>query len=208
MYNGKLKIWKNDIGSVMMETVLVLPLYIAFFSGIFLVGDLQACVGRLYAADRTAVVQSGNRHITGNISTGDLTKVIFGSNMDYGSSTRFTNVSASSTPSVWGHIVDGNSTLTFTLPSWTRGWQRAVNHVFGNSKADWAASDTIALDGYYTFMRKADSSREDQCGEMYGTGSWSRIASEPFLTGDATGFSSSAMGSYTRYSQYVTWSGK
>ena len=45
-----------------METVLVLPLYIAFLSGIFLLGDLTLGRSHLIAADRFGVWLSGTRH--------------------------------------------------------------------------------------------------------------------------------------------------
>ena len=51
------------LGSVLMETILVIPLYIAFLSGIFLLGDLGLGRNHLTAADRFGVWLSGTRHV-------------------------------------------------------------------------------------------------------------------------------------------------
>ena len=48
-------------GSVLMETILAIPLFIAFFSGIFVLGDLMLGRNRLTAADRFAVWLTGSR---------------------------------------------------------------------------------------------------------------------------------------------------
>ena len=46
-------------GTVLMETLMVIPLFIAFLSGIYLLGDLALGRSRLNAADRFAVWLSG-----------------------------------------------------------------------------------------------------------------------------------------------------
>lgn len=212
MYNGKKNFFKGDTGSVMMETVLVLPLYIAFFSGIFLIGDLQVCAGRLYSADRTVVTHNSNRYVSKTLSKDNLSQLVFkgsGKSLAYGDQTKIKSISVSSVNCEWSQIAVGNSDLTFTLPSWTIGWQKAVNHIWGNKKANSKDKSTVSLDGYYVFMRRKDDSREDKNGGTYGRGlKWYSTYGKPFLPGTAlAGLSGvSSMGDYNRFSQYVLWS--
>ncbi len=212
MYNGKKNFFKGDTGSVMMETVLVLPLYIAFFSGIFLVGDLQVCVGRLYSADRTVVTHNSNRHVSTKLTNDTLSQLVFkgnGKSLDYGDQTKIKSFSVKNEDTTWGQRIEGNSNLTFTLPTWTIGWQKAVNHIWDNEKANSKDKSTVSLDGYYVFMRRKDDSREDKNGGTYGRGlKWYSTYGKPFLPGTAlAGLSGvSSMGDYNRFSQYVLWS--
>ena len=212
MNNGKKNFFKGDTGSVMMETVLVLPLYIAFFSGIFLVGDLQVCVGRLYSADRTVVTHNSNRHVSTKLTNDTLSQLVFrgnGKSLDYGDQTKIKSFSVKNEDTNWGQRVEGNSNLTFTLPTWTIGWQKAVNHIFNNEKNNSKDKSTVSLDGYYVFMRRKDDSREDKNGGTYGRGlKWYSTYGKPFLPGTApAGLSGvSSMGDYNRFSQYVLWS--
>ena len=212
MNNGKKNFFKGDTGSVMMETVLVLPLYIAFFSGIFLVGDLQVCVGRLYSADRTVVTHNSNRYVSKTLSKDNLSQLVFkgnGKSLDYGDQTKIKSFSVKNEDTTWGQRVEGNSNLTFTLPTWTIGWQKAVNHIFDNEENNSKDKSTISLGKYYTFMRRKDDSREDKNGGTYGRGlKWYSTYGKPFLPGTAlAGLSGvSSMGDYNRFSQYVLWS--
>ncbi len=49
-------------GSVLMETVLAIPLFLVLIGGIFWLGELMLAKHQLAAADRFAAWNAGNRH--------------------------------------------------------------------------------------------------------------------------------------------------
>ena len=55
------KVFDKDRGSILMETVLVIPLYLVVLSGIFWVGDLALLRSKSTFFDRFAAWSSGNR---------------------------------------------------------------------------------------------------------------------------------------------------
>ncbi len=50
-------------GSVLMETVLAIPLFLVLIGGIFWLGELMLAKHQLTAADRFAAWNAGNRHL-------------------------------------------------------------------------------------------------------------------------------------------------
>ncbi len=55
----------GERGSVLMETVIAIPLYIVLIGGMFWLGDLLLAKHKLVTADRYAAWNAGNRHAGG-----------------------------------------------------------------------------------------------------------------------------------------------
>jgi len=53
---------RDERGSVLMETVIVIPLFIVLIGGTFWLGDLILAKQKLVVADRYAAWNAGNRH--------------------------------------------------------------------------------------------------------------------------------------------------
>ena len=106
-------------GSVLMETVLVLPLYIAFFSGIFMLGDLDSGRNRLTAGDRFAVWASGNRHADGDDDrVKSDTDAAFFPNGEFAEGTNLKAFSSANRKVDFYSVVRGASELKLVLPVW------------------------------------------------------------------------------------------
>ena len=102
-----------------METVIAIPLYIAFFSGIFMLGDLALGRNRLTAADRFAVWMSGNRHYDGG---GDKVKkaadAAFFPKGEFAEGTKLKSFSSNNKKVDFYTVVRGGAELKLVLPVW------------------------------------------------------------------------------------------
>jgi hypothetical protein len=113
----KLQIAKHhDQGSVLMETVIVLPLFMVLMGGIMWSGQLIYDKQNLIIADRYVAWNYGNRFAQNysdvqsrffNESTPDTVASI-------------NPVETASSP--WWHEVHGAVALNATMPVWTKGW--------------------------------------------------------------------------------------
>lgn len=119
---------RQETGSILMETVLVIPLYLALLSGIFWIGDLALLRSKSTFFDRFAAWGSGNRHQ--ELSSGDSQKFLtdcFLSSSKVGQQ-RVDSVSTAKSPSaeVWSSIVGASSTVSIEPPVWTDAWRRSA----------------------------------------------------------------------------------
>jgi len=107
---------RNDHGSVLLETVIAIPLLVLLVGGIMWIGQLMHDKQKLVVADRYVAWNAGNRH------GGQWADV----------QQRFFETSTPDTASVlqpqrgdaknWWHGVFAYVDLAVTMPSWTRGW--------------------------------------------------------------------------------------
>lgn len=120
----KTYLYRNQCGSVLMETVLVLPLYLAFFSGVFLIGDLILIRAKLTAGDRVAAWSYGNRNSpmqAGAIK--DLLQANFFCPAEVGFGQTITAVTVDTKVNQWSWMLKARTDLDFDAPPWTRGWR-------------------------------------------------------------------------------------
>ena len=110
-----------------METVLVIPLFIAFFSGIFVLGDLMLGRNRLTAADRFAVWLAGCRFADKGDSDvrQDASRGFFEDGA-FADGTRLQSFKSRKTRVTWYAVVRGASELKMTLPVWASGSRKSV----------------------------------------------------------------------------------
>ncbi|MFA4943445.1 MAG: TadE/TadG family type IV pilus assembly protein [Lentisphaeria bacterium] len=63
--NGKRGLARDAGGSVLLETVIAIPLFIVLIGGTFWLGELILAKQKLVGADRFAAWRAGNRHASG-----------------------------------------------------------------------------------------------------------------------------------------------
>lgn len=123
----------TERGSVLMEAILVIPLYIAFFSGIYLLGDLELGRNRLTAADRFAVWLSGNRYENKDDDKvkKDASKAFFPDG-EFAEGTKLESFSSHKTKADWYSVVRGATKLKMVLPVWAVGCRKGVIQLFAD----------------------------------------------------------------------------
>ena len=106
-------------GSILMETLLVIPLYIAFFSGIYLLGDLGIGRARLTAADRFSVWTAGCRHEQKDDEAvkKKATNAFFPRG-DFAEGTKIDSFRSGKTEVNWYALIQGAASLKIVLPVW------------------------------------------------------------------------------------------
>ena len=120
-------------GSVLMETVLVIPLYIAFLSGIFLLGDLTLGRNHLIAADRFGVWLSGTRHA--GMDSGEVKDVMSEAlfpGEQFAEGTEAESLRLNPEEVDWYSIVRGGTTLKMVLPQWAVGCRKGVIRILAD----------------------------------------------------------------------------
>lgn len=110
-------------GSVMLETILAIPLLMVLIGGVLWTGDLVLAKAKLVVADRYAAWNTGNRHrlnvdIRGEINKKDQNKEpqwfpFYG---DVGA------LHGGGTKERWWHVAYASVPLRITMPLWTKGW--------------------------------------------------------------------------------------
>lgn len=168
-------------GSVLMETILVIPLYIAFLSGIFLLGDLELGRNHLIAADRFGVWTSGTRHAeTESDETKKKTSEAFFSEKQFAEGTEVESLLLNPEDAGWYSIVRGGVKLKMVLPQWAVGCRKGALQVLADigtspEKEMWDDISFKAreIEDNYThtvLMRAKYDEREKSARELAGGG--------------------------------------
>lgn len=192
-------------GSILMEFVLVLPLYFALFGYLFLLGDMGLKAISLAAGDRDAAMDAGDRMewSYGRFSLGQLT--------DTGlrPASAMTLRADESFQGAWSWQTAGTAVFDYKLPGWLSGFVVYPFLVHGSAASggplqDFAKGRTVELRskgreterryGYYT-LKRTDLARDPAAyrnwapNELVGRGMsrhWYTVASEPYANADAS----------------------
>lgn len=120
---------KSSTGSVMMEFLLVMPIYFALFGGTFWIGELFIHRQKLLQLDRNASFHAGIRHDRGSLSVMSLGRYFFGDPAGFDSptltdarQTRALKTDKDQYP--WAMAVGGKATMRAPTPPWTKGWMK------------------------------------------------------------------------------------
>ena len=114
-----------------METLMVIPLFIAFLSGIYLLGDLALGRNRLSAADRFAVWFSGCRHTEKeDDAVKKETSGIFFPSGEFADGTGLQSFRSRHVKVDWYALVRGAAELKMVLPVWAAGCRKGVIQLF------------------------------------------------------------------------------
>ena len=116
----RLRTTKTETGSVLMETVIAVPLFMLLIGGIMWIGQLMYDKQKLVIADRYVAWNYGNRQ------TGAVWQDVQGQFF----SQAVSEIATSQQPQVisqspWWHLVRGEADSLVWMPSWTHGWLTA-----------------------------------------------------------------------------------
>ena len=212
-------------GSVLMETILVIPLFIAFFSGIFVLGDLMLGRNRLTAADRFAVWLAGCRFA--DMDDGEIKSAasdsFFGSGA-FADGTRLQSFKSKKERVNWYALVRGTGELKITLPVWAAGSRKSAIYILADigtrpdtelwDNVSFKARDTGGEDAHSVVMRVNYDVREKSGRELaVGGPRWNTEYLTAYLTreGSPTDRPRTQSGvcegtPYNRYPMYDNWS--
>ena len=160
-----------------METLMVIPLYIAFLSGIYLLGDLALGRNRLSAADRFAVWLSGSRPAEkGDDAVKQETSNRFFPSGEFADGTRLESFRSHKKKVDWYSLVRGAAELKMEMPVWAAGCRKGALQLFADTGNGPEASlwDDIRLpareveeaDTHSVLMRSKYDIRERSAGQL------------------------------------------
>ena len=219
----------NKTGTVLLETIIVIPLFMVLLGGIMWIGDLVLARERLVISDRYGAWNLGNRHL-GGIGLGkirsDIQKIFFDPGHE-GYENLDGATGGTKKPRRWWEERYARITLGIETPSWTKPWL-SFGDIF------WGAKLTERFDGvdgrgplsggagpYYglgnmTLMRTEHSDKDsyfrnwdgkDLADPVRRQWYWDEIKPEPWAPDKGQVPSLFHNGfTYTRYSRYDNWS--
>ena len=214
----------GERGSVLMETILVIPLYIAFLSGIFMLGDLALGRSRLNAGDRFAVWLAGNRHL--NRDDGAVKSAAsqaFFPKAEFADGTSLKSFSSNKNKISFYAVVRGSSELKLALPAWAVGARKGVIKLFADvgTKPEEGTWDNISfrareIDGKYTHsvLMRTKYDLRDRSGRELAQGAplWHIEYRTAYINRDGVpndrpgALAASSVSEYTRLPQFDSWS--
>lgn len=129
------RLFADECGSVLMETVVALPLYLILLGGISWIGDLTLTRQKAAIADRYICWSRANAHASSGFSFDavrtSLRNGLFGSYSDDHVSIESFALRFSLVPNTWSSASAGVAAATLKMPSWTKG-MLATQHVHGS----------------------------------------------------------------------------
>lgn len=213
------KVFDKDRGSILMETVLVIPLYLVVLSGIFWVGDLALLRSKSTFFDRFAAWSSGNRFANTSQSgiKSDLEQSFLQASRVGDQHVDKVNT-AKRPSSVWSAIAGAAATVSVEPPVWTRGWRQAGVTMMESNAAELRRTSFRSREVDDSFLHRAlmrtdDTYRDEvkprELGEKM---EWlTRVYMSQWPTEWMEDTSSSVNGgkpclNYDRHMMYVVWS--
>ena len=183
---------RAESGAVLMETVIVIPLYMILLGGIFWIGDLMVARQRLVVADRYVAWNKGLRYDDKGQTDAGTVRRLFFSQAD-GSANPYQRPTASDgridAVYDWSHKASGQVRLDMRMPEWTRYLFNAGQVMYDSGVPDEQASGMQGRDKpaqrHVVLMRTREKAKPDEIRNRYGVkGSgevarkWAEIADE------------------------------
>lgn len=159
-----------------METVLVIPLFLAMIGGIFWIGDLMWTRQQLTIADRYTTWNYGCRYEPGGWDAGTIHARFFESS----EFRRPTGVQVEKQPFDWSHRVRGQVRLTMKMPDWTRYMFNGVSVFYGGQAPEETMPMTgRSLDGRHAVvMRTKEKADPGYIRNKYGVPESGEVATQ------------------------------
>lgn len=163
-----MKMKRQERGSILMETVLVIPLYLALLSGIFWVGDLVLLRVKSTFFDRFSAWSSGTRHqrMEGNQSRSFLNSHFLRQNKVGDQSVDSVSTGGAASGNAWLSIFGASGTVSIRPPVWTDAWHRSALLMMEEKdtalqKESFRSREIDAKFPHRVIMREKDSFREN-----------------------------------------------
>ena len=201
-------------GSIMMETVIAIPLYFILLGGIMWIGDLMIARTKLVIADRYAVWNYGCRYEPGGYSGGMIHSRFF----DASEFKQVSGVTTEKTEYDWSQKASGEVRLQMRMPDWTRFMFNAGSVMYDTGVPE----EQVQLrgrslgGGHTVVMRTKREAQPDYIRNRYGIPESGAVARRyrdiynekwPWGSDSPGGGGSSGDGQeYHRYGQYKHWS--
>lgn len=124
----------------MMETLIVIPLYLVLIGGTMWIGDLLLARQRLLGADRYAAWNNGNRHRTIAPVKREIKEYFFPRSQTKDVRGRYEKVGRIYTErrsnsrgnrKKWWNEKTARVQLKINMPAWTQGWMEAGDELWG-----------------------------------------------------------------------------
>ena len=176
---------RHDNGSVVMEFLMVLPIYFALMGGTFWIGELFIARDDLLISDRVASNHWGVRHDREFDKRNPNDKTMLerlnlrlfeiGTRGSLTESPIVYNVlqtRALAEPYSWAQTVGGKVTLNVPQPTWTHSWLHGYDDIWGETLAGVRKSSTV---------QDAISMLCTMTDEFVGMGLHSRVSEYDFL---------------------------
>ncbi len=109
-------------GSILMETLLVMPLYLVVLGGMFWIGDIKLARQKLMIADRYAAWNAGNRHRNFKERIDGEIRDAFFRQSDIGNQTLAATEYECGESIGWSAFVAATARANIAMPEWTKGW--------------------------------------------------------------------------------------
>ena len=185
-------------GSVLMEFVVVLPIYLLFMGSVFVVGDMAMKAIHLSSADRARCHEAGDSDWSGGVFAESRVRQFFEGFVDAVSGAGNFRVTDTKIAGPFSQLVSGKATDRYSLPAWTRGWLQYPARVAGIVDT-WGQvkpivskdiSDHVRAYNFYTLMRVPKSRgrgyRAWSAKELSGLDAkWSDVYGEEYADADA-----------------------
>lgn len=213
----------QDYGTIIMETLLSLPIYFIILAGTFWLGEI--CISRLTLnhGEKIRLWESGNRHSTTGIADNDIFYFLNTDNssddMDVMQSyhrnfSGISNFPATSNNNRWGQIRTGQATLNIKRSIWSWGTTEASINV---NKSGY--NSTIQQQSYTPILSRDDASsvqlysrtNDNSRVAIYNNNfndnrQWLRIYQEQWPSITPGGGSANVLSQYNRNRDYLDWS--
>jgi hypothetical protein len=153
-------------GSIMMETVIAIPIFMIMLGGIIWLGDLMVARQSLMIADRYTVWSYGSRHAPGHYDTDTIHDRFFD-----GSDFRIpTAVETAQKVTDWSLEASGMVTLQMQMPDWTRFMFNAGNVMYesGVPESNMKLIGRSQTGGHVVLMRTKDEAAPAYLRNQYG----------------------------------------
>lgn len=170
-------------GSILLETVLVIPLYMILLGGIFWIGDLILARQQLVIADRYIAWNKGMRHSEkGKTDEGTVHRLFF-TDAD-GALSRYHRPTASDRRIDevfdWSHKASGQVRLDMRMPEWTRYLFNAGQVMFDSGVPLEQASGMQGRDKpdqrHVVLMRTQEKAQPSDIRNKYGVANVEKVA--------------------------------
>lgn len=211
---------RGEKGSVLLETVLAIPLFIAFFSGILVLGELELGRNRLTAADRCALWFRACRFSGADdgAAKSEMSSAFFRDGA-FADGTAIGEFRSRRNAVRWYALFQGRAKLKMELPAWAAGSRKGGIVLLGDDGPDKNMWDDVSFesretggDPTHSVLARTDYEKREETPEKLSR-TWYAEYSTPYLTreggaSDVPGSPGSvcAAQKFTRYFQFDTWS--
>ncbi|MEI6562768.1 MAG: hypothetical protein WCO42_00515 [bacterium] len=203
-------------GTILLETIIAIPLYMILLGGIMWLGDLMVARQKLVIADRYAVWNYGCRYNPGGFDAETIHQRFF-------DSSEYRNPSEVKTDKEdfdWCLAASGEVKLKMKMPDWTRSMFNARAIMADQTISPGALDEEVDLvgrslgGGHLVLMRTKSESEPGYIRNKYGVSEsgqvtkypWTDIYNEKWPFDSKGSFSSVTPKGHERDSQYQTWS--